>query len=157
MGPVYRFFMSLCDDSCSYITGDWCERGTGGGQPHYGIDVAGRLGARIKSPCDGMVLLHDSRSAGRMLGIAKDGTILFFAHMDQRFIKTGQIVKKGQPIGTIGLTGNTSGPHYHIGYGIKSIPGDGIEFASNYYKLTDPKLFFYREAYLGNLGNVKNN
>ncbi len=157
MGPVYRFFMSLTDDSCSYITGDWCERGTGGGQPHYGIDVAGRLGALIKSPCDGIVVLHDSRSAGRMLGIAREGTLIFFAHMDRRFLKTGQVVKKGQSIGTIGMTGNTSGPHYHIGYGIKSMPGDAVEFAKNYYKLTDPKLFFYREAYLGNLELAKKN
>jgi cellulose biosynthesis protein BcsQ len=151
MGPVYRYFMSLTDDPCSYITGDWCERGTGGGQPHFGIDVAGRLGARIKSPCEGTILLHDGPSVGRMVGIVKEGTILFFAHMDQRFVKTGQSIKTGQAIGTIGITGNTSGPHYHIGYGIKSVPGDGIEFGRAYYKLTDPKLFFYREAYLGNI------
>ncbi len=148
MGPVYRFFMSLTDDSCSYITGDWCERGTGGGQPHYGIDVAGRLGGRIISPCDGIVVQHDSRSAGRILGVAKEGSILFFAHMDKRFLKPGQSVKKGQIVGTIGLTGKTSGPHFHVGYGIKSIPGDGIEIGRSYYKLTDPKLFFYRETYM---------
>jgi cellulose biosynthesis protein BcsQ len=158
MTPVYRFFMALTDDSCSYVTGDWCERGTGGGQPHYGMDIAGRLGARIISPCDGIAVLHDSQSAGRMFGISKDGTMLFFAHMDRRFFRTGQTVKKGQTIGTIGITGNTSGPHYHIGYGIKSMSGgDGIEFASNYYKLTDPKLFFYREVYLENLGASKKN
>jgi cellulose biosynthesis protein BcsQ len=155
MGPVYRYFKSLCDDPCSYVTGDWCERGTGGGQPHFGMDVAANLGARIKSPCEGTVLLHDSRSAGRMLGIVKEGTILFFAHMDQRFIKNGQTVKIGQAIGTVGMTGNTSGPHYHIGYGIKSVPGDGIEFGRSFYKLTDPKLFFYREAYLGNFMEAK--
>jgi cellulose biosynthesis protein BcsQ len=155
LGPVYRFFMSLTDDSCSYLTGDWCERGTGGGQPHYGIDVAGALGSRIKSPCDGIAVLHDSKSAGRMVGISKEGTILFFAHMDRRYVKTGQFIKKGQTLGTIGITGNTSGPHYHIGYGIKSMSGDGIDFGKSFYKLTDPKLFFYREAYLGNLAEAK--
>jgi hypothetical protein len=150
MGAVYRYFMSLAEDSCSYITGDWCDRGMGGGQPHYGIDVAASLGSRIKSPCDGTVVLHDSPNAGRMLGIAKDGTLLFFAHMEKRFLKDGQSVRIGQPIGTVGLTGNTSGPHYHIGYGIKSVAGEGIEIGKSFYKLTDPKLFFYREAYLGN-------
>ena len=41
------------------------------------------------------------------------------------------------------------------GYGIKSVPGDGLELGRVYYKLTDPKLFFYREAYLGNFLEVK--
>jgi hypothetical protein len=150
MGPVYRYFMSLTDDPCSYVTGDWYERGTGGGQPHCGIDVAANLGARIMSPCEGTAALHDSRTGGRMLGIVKEGSILFFAHMDKRFLKNGQSVKTGQIVGTVGLTGNTSGPHYHIGYGIKSMPRDGLQFAKSYYKLTDPKLFFYSEAYLGN-------
>jgi hypothetical protein len=150
LGPVYRYFMSLTEDPCSYVTGDWCERGTGGGEPHYGIDVAANTGSRIMSPCEGTVVLHESPTAGRVTGIVKDGTILFFAHMDKRFVKNGQRVTIGQIIGTVGLTGNTSGPHYHIGYGIKSVDGDGLEIGRCFYKVTDPKMFFYREAYLGN-------
>jgi cellulose biosynthesis protein BcsQ len=146
--PVYKFFMDIPGDSCTYLTGDWCERGTGGGQPHYGIDVAGRLGSPIISPADGIALQHDGASVGRMLGVVKDGTILFFAHMNERYFTSGQLVKKGQILGTIGITGQTSGPHVHVGYGIKSLSGDGISFGRSYYKLTDPKLFFYREAYL---------
>ncbi|HEX7509813.1 MAG TPA: AAA family ATPase [Chitinivibrionales bacterium] len=149
--PVYRFFMDIVRDSCSYLTGDWCERGTGGGQPHYGIDVAGKLGAPIVSPADGMVILHESVTAGHMLGVVKEGTILFFAHMSARYFTSGQMVKKGQVVGAIGITGQTSGPHVHVGYGIKSMSGDGVNFGKSYYKLTDPKLFFYREAYLANL------
>jgi cellulose biosynthesis protein BcsQ len=141
--PVYAFFMS----------GDWCERGMGGGSPHYGIDVAGKLGSKILSPIDGIAMQHDSKSAGRMLGVVREGSVIFFAHMNERFLKTGDSVKKGQAVGTIGLTGQTSGPHVHVGYGIKSLSGDGLNFGRSNYKLTDPKLFFYREAYLENLKN----
>ena len=151
--PVYDFFMSLVKDSCAYVTGDWCERGMGGGSPHYGMDVAGKLGSPIISPIDGIAVLHDSQSAGRMLGVLREGSIIFFAHMNERYFKTGDPVKKGQTIGTIGITGQTSGPHVHVGYGIKSLSGDGINMGKSYYKLTDPKLFFYREAYLENLKN----
>jgi len=143
LAPVYRFFMDIVRDSCSYITGDWCERGTGGGQPHYGIDVAGKLGAPIVSPTDGIAVLHESVTAGHMLGIVKEGAVLFFAHMSARYFTTGQTVKKGQVVGAIGVTGQTSGPHVHVGYGIKSMSGDGVNFGKSYYKLTDPKLFFY--------------
>jgi cellulose biosynthesis protein BcsQ len=151
--PVYAFFMSLVKDSCAYVTGDWCERGMGGGSPHYGIDVAGKLGAQIISPIDGIAVQHDSKSAGRMLGVLREGSIIFFAHMNERFLRTGEPVKKGQTVGTIGLTGQTSGPHVHVGYGIRSLSGDGLNFGKSYYKLTDPKLFFYREAYLENIKN----
>ena len=151
--PAYRFFMGIVKDSCTYITGDWCERGMGGGQPHYGIDVAGKLGAPIISPIDGIAVQQESFSGGRMLGIIKEGAILYFAHMSARFVTTGQYVKKGQAVGAIGITGQTSGPHVHVGYGIKSLSGDGIHFGKSCYKLTDPKLFFYREAYLADLKN----
>jgi murein DD-endopeptidase MepM/ murein hydrolase activator NlpD len=151
--PVYSFFMSIVKDSCAYVTGDWCERGMGGGSPHYGIDVAGKLGSSIISPIDGIAIQHDSQSAGRMLGVLREGSIIFFAHMNERFFNTGEPVTKGQTVGTIGLTGQTSGPHVHVGYGIKSLSGDGINFGRSNYKLTDPKLFFYREAYLENLKN----
>jgi cellulose biosynthesis protein BcsQ len=149
--PVYSFFMSIVNDSCAYVTGDWCERGMGGGSPHYGIDVAAKLGSFIISPIDGIAVQHDSQTAGRMLGVLREGSIIFFAHMNERFFKTGEPVKKGQAVGTVGLTGQTSGPHVHVGYGIKSLSGDGINMGKSYYKLTDPKLFFYREAYLENL------
>jgi cellulose biosynthesis protein BcsQ len=148
--PVYDYFIAMVEDSFTYITGDWCERGTGGGQPHYGIDVAARLGSRIISPIDGMVINRDSPSAGRTVGIVKEGMIATFSHMDRRFVQTGQSVKKGTAIGTIGLTGETSGPHVHVGYGVKAAPGDGVDFGRNWYKFTDPKLLFYREQYLAN-------
>jgi len=148
--PVYQYFAATVDDPYAYITGDWCERGAGGGSPHYGIDVASNLGTRIRSPVDGIAVLQDSKSAGRTVGIVKEGSVLFFAHLQQRTIKTGDQVKKGDVIGTVGMTGITSGPHVHIGYGIKTLSEGGTSFGRSQYRLTDPKLFFYREQYMMN-------
>jgi cellulose biosynthesis protein BcsQ len=151
--PVYEFFLTMTDDPYDYVTGDWCERGSGGGTPHYGIDVAAILGSKIISPIDGIVVNKDSKSAGRTLGIVRDGTILTFSHMDKRYFQTGQYVKKGTAVGTVGLTGETTGPHVHIGYGVRGLSGDGIDFGKSFYKFTDPKLFFYREQYIANVSN----
>jgi hypothetical protein len=145
---VYRYFSSLVTDSFAYITGDWCERGTGGGQPHYGIDVAANLGEEILSPMDGQVVLSSGDASGRIVGIVKDNMIVFYAHMDKRYVKSGQQVKAGQPVGTIGMTGRTSGPHVHIGYGIRTETASDLVFGNSTYRLTDPKLFFYRKMYL---------
>jgi cellulose biosynthesis protein BcsQ len=150
--PVYEYFMTMTDDPCTYITGDWCDRGMGGGSPHYGIDVAAALGSKIITPIDGTVITKDSKSAGRTLGVAREGMVLTFSHMDKRFFQTGQVVKKGTAIGTVGMTGQTSGPHVHVGYGVKSAAGDGLDYGRYFYKFTDPKLFFYREQFLAGAG-----
>jgi murein DD-endopeptidase MepM/ murein hydrolase activator NlpD len=149
--PAYRYFNSVVKDPFAYITGDWCERGTGGGNPHYGVDVAANYGAEIISPIDGTVIVRTSGAAGRMVGVVRDGMLLFFAHMDKRYVKTGQKVTKGDALGTIGMTGRTSGPHVHIGYGLRT-PSGGINFGRHRYRLTDPKLFFYREEFLKKQG-----
>ncbi|MGD9201587.1 MAG: M23 family metallopeptidase, partial [Chitinispirillia bacterium] len=65
-----------------------------------------------------------------------------------RFVNTGDKIEKGDILGTVGMTGITSGPHVHIGYGLMSQSRSDISFGKKYYKLTDPKLFFYREQYL---------
>ena len=149
--PVYEYFVAMVSDPCSYVTGDWCERGSGGGTPHYGIDVAAALGSKIITPIDGMVINKESISAGHTLGVAREDMIVTFSHMDRRFFQTGQYVKKGTVVGTVGLTGQTTGPHVHVGYGVKSAAGDGIDFGKFFYKFTDPKLLFYKEQYLANV------
>jgi murein DD-endopeptidase MepM/ murein hydrolase activator NlpD len=113
--------------------------------------VAARLGSNIITPIEGVVVNRESASAGHTLGVAREGMILTFSHMDKRFFQTGQTVKKGTAVGTVGLTGQTSGPHVHVGYGVKTVGTDGIDYGKFYYKFTDPKLFFYREQYLANV------
>ncbi|MBN1577820.1 MAG: AAA family ATPase [Chitinispirillaceae bacterium] len=149
--PVYHYFVKLVDDHFAYVTGDWCERGTGGGQPHYGIDVAANRGSRIFAPINGRAVLLTNALAGRTLGIVNDETVLFFCHMDKRFFAEGDNVRQGQVIGTIGMTGRTSGPHVHIGYGIRSQSRGDMKFGNARYRVTDPKLFFYREMYFEQL------
>jgi len=119
----------------------WCERGLGGGEPHTGVDIACRLGSRIISPIDGIVRTETNGRGGNMVVIHKDDFVLLFAHMDQRFVKQGDRVRKGQVIGTVGLTGVTSGPHVHFGYGIRS-PKDPQRF-----EYIDPNNFIFRQNF----------
>jgi murein DD-endopeptidase MepM/ murein hydrolase activator NlpD len=151
MIPVYRYFMNLVNDAYPYVTGDWCERGMGGGQPHYGMDVAGAYGSDVISPVDGLVVLKTDNLVGRTVGVAFDNSIIFFCHLEKRYVKDGDTVKKGEPIGTIGMTGRTSGPHVHIGYGIKSQSRHDISFGKQSYRVSDPKHFFYHMAYVGSV------
>jgi len=146
--PVYNYFVKMVEDPYAYVTGDWCERGTGGGQPHYGIDVACNNGSQIYAPISGKAVLTTSTTGGRTLGIINSETVIFFCHMDKRYIQPGDDIRVGQAIGTVGMTGRTSGPHAHIGYGIQSQSSGDMLLGNHRYRITDPKLFFYREKYL---------
>src|SRR5699024_12190158 len=42
-----------------------------------------------------------------------NGLIYLYAHMNNRIVRAGQMVKKGQILGGVGSTGNSTGPHLH--------------------------------------------
>ncbi len=145
--PAYRYFMATVEDKYSYVTGIWAERGTGGSPKHQGIDVAAALGSNIISPVDGVAYVNNFKLAGRTVSIKVGNEILLFAHCNNRYVKNGEEVKKGQVIATVGMTGRTSGPHVHISYGIEFPIGTKI--GKKRYKFTDPMLWFYKQAYNG--------
>jgi murein DD-endopeptidase MepM/ murein hydrolase activator NlpD len=143
--PAFDYFMSMVDDPFPYITGVWAERGTGGMPRHEGVDVATKMGALVKAPHSGKVYVQDLGQAGRTVCLVMGKHLLLFGHLDRRFVKSGQLVEAGTPLGTVGMTGRTSGPHVHIGYGIAS--PNGLKIGSKYYKFTDPMLWFYRQSF----------
>ncbi len=143
--PAYDSFLQMVSDPFPYITGTWAERGYGGGLKHEGVDVAAAFGSKIISPVSGRAFCAVYKMAGRLVAIERDKDVLLFAHMDERLVKTGDWVEKGQVIGTVGMTGHTTGPHVHVGYGLR-FP-TGMPFGKHNYKLTDPMLWYYRQHY----------
>ena len=86
--------------------------------PHNGVDIAAPEGSPIKAPADGIVALvhQDMFYTGKTMMINHGlGLSTVYAHMDSISVKSGQMVKKGDPIGTVGQTGRATGPHLHWG------------------------------------------
>ena len=53
-----------------------------------------------------------------------DGTQTLYAHAQTLYVKKGDIVQKGEKIGAIGSTGNSTGPHLHFEVRVKR--GDSV-------------------------------
>jgi len=86
--------------------------------PHNGVDIAAPRGSIIKAPADGIVALvhQDMFYTGKTMMINHGlGLSTVYAHMDSINVKLGQVVKKGDLIGTVGKTGRATGPHLHWG------------------------------------------
>lgn len=87
---------------------------------HKGVDFAAPIGTPVYAIADGTVLDAGTQSGGGGFGKRvylqhANGYGTVNAHLDSYVVSNGQSVKKGQLIGYVGNTGNSSGPHLHFG------------------------------------------
>jgi murein DD-endopeptidase MepM/ murein hydrolase activator NlpD len=82
-------------------------------RPHKGTDYAAPVGTPIMSTANGTVIESQYKGAnGNYVKVRHNSTYTTqYLHMSKRAVKVGQVVKQGDVIGYIGMTGNTSGPH----------------------------------------------
>jgi hypothetical protein len=83
-------------------------------RPHYGIDVAGPVGTPVIAPADGVVRLAERDlyySGGTVILDHGHGLSSAFLHMHEVHVRVGDILRQGDPIGSIGATGRVTGPH----------------------------------------------
>jgi Peptidase family M23 len=89
------------------------------GAPHSGVDVAGGAGAPVIAPADGVIVLAAASPftlEGNLLMIDHGmGLNSVFLHLSRIDVKKGDVVRQGQPLGAIGMTGRATGPHLHWG------------------------------------------
>lgn len=85
---------------------------------HPGVDLRAPMGSEVRAAAGGTVVFAGRYYAyGLMLEIRhNDGTIARYAHLARfaRGVSVGDIVIPGQPIGAVGRTGRTTGPHLHV-------------------------------------------
>lgn len=84
---------------------------------HLGIDIASRTGTPIRAADDGYVVMagRDTWGYGNQIVIDHgNGFWTRYAHLQKISVKAGDVVKKGQQIGTMGSTGRSTGPHLHF-------------------------------------------
>lgn len=104
-----------------------------GGYPHFhtGVDLAGRMGTPITAAADGVVVSADATTQGygNNIIIASAGGILtLYGHLEAMLVKAGTKVTLGEPIGLMGSTGNSTGPHCHFEVRVGGQPVNPLPF-----------------------------
>ena len=108
------------------IYGDW--------RFHSGLDLAYDTGTPIPALFSGQVVrcgdYDDGYGYQILLYHQGSDTFTRYAHCSALYVSLGDYVEAGVPIGEVGSTGNSTGPHLHIEYIVPS--GDGA------YEYKDP-------------------
>ena len=82
--------------------------------PHYGIDIAAKLGTKIKSSGTGVVTMAEPDlyyTGGTIIMDHGHGISTIYSHLESLNVKVGDEILQGDIIGTVGSTGRSTGPH----------------------------------------------
>lgn len=83
---------------------------------HTGLDILAPFGSDVRAVAAGQVV--DRSTVGpygnHLLLNHAGGIQSLYAHLNEMFVAFGDAVAAGQRIGTVGNTGNTTGPHLHL-------------------------------------------
>jgi murein DD-endopeptidase MepM/ murein hydrolase activator NlpD len=104
--PAGTYRVSYNYGQCSYL---WANC-------HTGEDFSAPTGTPITSIANGVVTEagYDGSYGNKTVVTLEDGTELWYCHQTTILVSVGETVRGGQQIGTVGSTGNTTGPHLHL-------------------------------------------
>jgi murein DD-endopeptidase MepM/ murein hydrolase activator NlpD len=123
---------------------------------HKGVDYGAPVGTRVRATADGVVEFAGQRgSYGKVIVLRHpNGHSTLYAHLSgfAKGLRAGQRISQGDPIGSVGMTGMTSGPHLHyeflvngvhknpLGLGIPAGSPVGREMRSTFERAARPLL-----------------
>jgi hypothetical protein len=83
--------------------------------PHRGADFAAPLGAPVRSPNAGRVVLAEDLYYSGTTVVLDHGLGVFslLAHLSRLDVRSGGVVARGEVVGAVGATGRATGPHLH--------------------------------------------
>jgi murein DD-endopeptidase MepM/ murein hydrolase activator NlpD len=96
---------------------------TGQVKAHRGIDYAARTGTPVVASGNGKVVKAGySKYNGNYVFISH-GTqyVTKYLHLNKKLVRTGQKVKQGDKIGTVGATGRVTGAHLHYEFLVNGV------------------------------------
>jgi len=104
--------------------------GSRGGGRHTGVDLRNPKGTPILAADDGVVIsVANHGSPGKTIKLSHgNGLETWYEHCDTILVSVGQVVKKGEEIGTVGATGNATGYHLHFEVRKNGVPQNPMNY-----------------------------
>lgn len=93
------------------------------GYAHNSIDIGAPIGNSVLAAADGVVIVSQFRPSGNpwfggygnnVMIKHPNGTLTRYGHLSVVYVAEGANVSRGQSIGEVGSTGDSSGPHLHF-------------------------------------------
>lgn len=83
---------------------------------HTGLDLAAPVGTPLVAIAEGTVTsVGDAGAYGlRTVLTLEDGTELWYCHQVSALVEPGEHLEIAEPLGLVGSSGNTTGPHLHL-------------------------------------------
>ena len=100
---------------------------------HNGIDIKAKEGIPVNSTADGVVIkVTTEKGWGNLVVIDHgNGYTTWYAHLKDFNVEEDQQVRKGQTIGHVGNTGNSTGPHLHYEVRLNDKPVDPMDYTGD--------------------------
>jgi murein DD-endopeptidase MepM/ murein hydrolase activator NlpD len=94
---------------------------------HTGVDFAAPTGTPVRTVAPGTVTKagYDGSYGYKVEIVHDDGTETWYAHMNSIAVAVGQEVTVNEVVGTVGSTGNVTGPHLHLE--VRPLGGDPVD------------------------------
>ena len=83
---------------------------------HDGLDLVAPQGSVVRAAADGVVreVIHSHKGLGNIVEVDhRNGYVTRYALLDDMSVSRGRTVKRGQKIGTVGVSSTTFAPHLH--------------------------------------------
>lgn len=97
---------------------------------HHGVDIDAPAGAPVKATAGGKVVRSGYEPLfGNVVVVDHGyGYHTLYAHLAQRLVEAGALLKKGDLVGKVGGTGRTTGPHLHYEVRVNGLPVNPARF-----------------------------
>lgn len=98
----------------------------GGRAMHTGLDIQAPYGMPVLATADGEVTFsgRDLEYGGLVILDHGRDTDTMYAHLSAVYVREGQLVRRGTPIGAVGNTGRATGVHLHYEVRVHGSPVD---------------------------------
>ena len=99
---------------------------------HRAVDIGSWTGAPVKASDSGYVVTAGGGWNGgygnHVIIDHGNGFVSLYAHLNSIYVRAGENVARGQHLGSVGNTGNSTGPHLHFEIRYQGVPRNPFSY-----------------------------